>query len=311
MLKTDNHSMHHPIHLRRKSRARTFVPRAAFFVWLLTILLAFAGIPVANGQTQATSALAAAKADASQSKSPWERIVMVGASATAGFTMSEPFGGTNTAQYRLNRYVEAALLAPHEPVTNLASALFFLQPEAAGRSQIDLALKLKPTLVVGVDFPFWFCYGDVRTNEGRVQRFEKGLRLLENIPCRLVLGDIPDASAAANGILSASQIPSIEVMVAANRRLKEWAAARPQVVVFPLASFMRAAMANQALTVHGNILPAGETRMLLQDDKLHPSASGCAALAVAVLDVVQSKEPAPSTAGVRWDPKEVFRQVAK
>jgi lysophospholipase L1-like esterase len=74
---------------------------------------------------------------------------------------------------------------------------------------------------------------------------------------------------------------------------------------------MRAAMANQALTVHGNILPAGETRMLLQDDKLHPSASGCAALAVAVLDVVQSKEPAPSTAGVRWDPKEVFRQVAK
>ena len=94
---------------------------------------------------------------------------MVGASATAGFTMSEPFGGTNTAQYRLNRYVEAALLAPHEPVTNLASALFFLQPEAAGRSQIDLALKLKPTLVVGVDFPFWFCYGDVRTNEGRVQ----------------------------------------------------------------------------------------------------------------------------------------------
>jgi len=286
-------------------------PRAAFFVWLPAILLTLAGIPVANGQTQVASSLAAAKADPSPAKSPLGRIVMVGASATAGFTLSEPFGGTNTAQYRLSRYVEAALLAPHEPVRNLASTAFFLQPEALGRTQIAQALQAKPTLVVGLDFLFWFCYGDVRTNEDRLQRFETGLKLLENVQCPLVLGDIPDASAAANGILSASQIPSIEVMVAANRRLKEWAAARPQVVVFPLASFMRAAMANQALTVHGNILPAGETRMLLQDDKLHPSASGCAALAVAVLDVVQSKEPAPSTAGVRWDPKEVFRQVAK
>jgi lysophospholipase L1-like esterase len=68
-------------------------------------------------------------------------------------------------------------------------------------------------------------------------------------------------------------------------------------------------MANEALTVHGASVPAGETRLFLQEDKLHPSAPGCATLAVAVLDAIQSKEPSSSTADIRWDPKEVFRLV--
>src|SRR5688572_1364946 len=87
--------------------------------------------------------------------SPWERVVMVGASVSAGFTASEPLGGPSTPQYRLSRYVDAALLVPHEPVQNLANTLFFIQPELLGRQQIDAALKARPTLVLGVDFLFW------------------------------------------------------------------------------------------------------------------------------------------------------------
>jgi hypothetical protein len=274
----------------------------------LSALLLVSTIHPIQAQGQAVAAVAT---NAPPAKSLWERIVLIGASASAGFIESEPFGGTNTRQFRLSRYVDAALVAPHQPVTNLATAFFFMEPEATGKSQIEKALKHKPTLVLGVDFPFWFCYGNLRTNETRQQRFEKGLKLLENIPCRLVLGDIPDAAAAAKGMLGEKEIPTPEEMVAANRRLRAWAAGRSQVIIFPLADYMRAALGNKALTVHGTILPAGETRQLIQKDKLHPSALGCATLAVAILDTVQSKEAQSTAADIRWDPKEVFRMVPK
>ncbi len=279
--------------------------------WWLTVLLLALSIPVAEtAKTEEPPKVVSVPSALVQSpaaKPPWGRIVMVGASASAGFTEAEPFGGPKTLQHRLSLYLDAALLAAHEPVQDLANAMFFLQPEAAGRYQIDLALKARPTLVVGIDFLFWFCYGEDPSEKERLQRFEKGLKLLENVQCPLVLGDIPDASGASNDMLPADQIPSAATMSAANRRLKEWAAGRRQIVIVSLSGFMRTAMADQALTIHGHIVPAGKTRELLQSDKLHPSALGSAVLALAILDAVQSKWPAPSTAEIRWDPKEVLR----
>ena len=118
-------------------------------------------------------------ASKSKSKSPWGRVVMIGASATAGFTASEMLGGTNTQRLRLSRYIEAALIQPHEPVENLAHALFFMQPEAAGQNQVRDAVESLPTLVIGADFLFWFCYGtQARTDAERQKRFEHGLKLL-------------------------------------------------------------------------------------------------------------------------------------
>src|SRR2546430_14095435 len=87
-----------------------------------------------------------ASAETTAAKAPWGRIVMVGASATAGFTESEPLGGPTTPQYRLSRYVDAALLVRHEPVQNLAHTMFFVDAQATGRDQIDRALQARPTL---------------------------------------------------------------------------------------------------------------------------------------------------------------------
>jgi hypothetical protein len=273
---------------------------------LLALLLAFD----AMGQTlqpPKAGSIPSAPAGIATTNSPWERIVMIGASVSAGFTESELFGGPRTPQYRLSRYVDAALLLPHEPVQNLGNAMFFMAPEAAGRRQIEQAIKTGPTMVIGIDFLFWFCYGNVRTNEDRLQRFENGLRLLETIQCPLVVGDIPDASRAANGILSEDEIPGAQVMSAANRRLKEWAATHPKVVVLDLSGFMRATMANRPLTIHGHTWPAGESHALLQDDELHPSQRGCAVLALAILDAGLSRQPGFSAANVCWNPEEVLR----
>jgi len=243
--------------------------------------------------------------------SPWQRIVMIGASATAGFTASEPFGGTNTQWYALSRYVDAALTVVHEPVQNLGTAFFFFQPHQSGQRQVARALTNNPTLIIGLDFPFWFCYGEGKTDAERLERFDKGLALLETIRCPLVLGDLPDASAAVNKMLRPEQMPSLKAIAAANQRLKTWAAGRSQVIVVELSNFMRQATTNRAITVSGHTLTDGQTRMLLQNDELHPTPPGCAMLALAVLDAVQATRPQVHAQEFLTDPKEIYRRVSQ
>ncbi len=248
--------------------------------------------------------VAIATAETPAMNSPFNRIAMIGASVSAGFTESELFGGPKTAQYRLHHYLNAALLSPHEPVTNLAHAMFFLAPEAETQRQIERVAKLKPTLVTAVDFLFWFCYGDFSEIE-RLEEFEKGLKFLESVQCPLIVGNIPDASAAIKtGMLRAEQVPTAKTISAANQRLKEWAKKRPQVAILSISDFLHNALANQPLTVHKLTIPQGKTRALLQNDLLHTTSRGCAALALAILDAAPSTNPKE----VRWNFDEVFNR---
>jgi len=253
--------------------------------------------------------IALVQLSAGAADSAWQRVVMIGASASAGFVASEPFGGTNTTECRLSYYVDAAITAPHAPVKNLASALVFMNPEAFEPLQIVAATNARPTLVIAVDYLFWFCYGEAGSDAERAKRFEQGLKLLDQIPCPLVVGDIPDASAATNtGMISMQQVPSEAARHAANQRLHEWAAAHPNVVVVPLAEFMRATMANQPVKLRGQTLAAGKTRALLQADELHPTPRGAAVLALGILDALVSKQPEFSPGEICWDRRLVFQK---
>ncbi len=244
--------------------------------------------------------------------SVWQRVVVIGASASGGFVLSEPFGGTNTTKCKLNYYLDAAISAPHAKPKNLATALLFLSPEAIATQEVEGATNLQPTLVIGVDFLFWFCYGDGRTDAERAHRFEDGLKLLERIPCPLVVGDIPDASSATNsGIISPAQVPSESARRAANARLKQWAKSHPQVTVAPLAEFMRAVKANAAIKLHNETLPAGKTRALLQADGLHPNPRGAAVLTLGILDALVKAQPKFPAKEIRWNANEVFRDGLK
>jgi len=238
----------------------------------------------------------------------WRKIVMVGASASSGFTVNEPLGGTNTVQLRLSRHVDAALVPPCEPVLNLASSFFFMQPESSGKAQMSRALKEEPSLLLGLDFLFWYCYGKGTNDAERLLRFEQGLKLLEPVTCPLVLGDIPDASGSVNKMLRPDQIPTPAALAAANARLAAWVKARPHVMLVPLSKLITVAMRNDAYEVHGVKLPAGRTRALLQDDNLHPSAMGSAVIALAMFDALQRQFPFPESE-IRWDPAAVVKSV--
>jgi hypothetical protein len=219
-------------------------------------------------------------------------------------------GGPRTPQFGLSRYLDAALLAPHEPIRNFANTFFFMQPLAAGRHQLQQALEAKPGLLIGLDFLFWFCYGQ-GTEAERLERFEQGLKLLEPVTCPVVLGDIPDASTASNRMLSPEEIPGPETLATANRRLREWAAKRHHVTLVPLASIMRSATLGQALIIHGVTVPEGKSRGLLQDDRLHPSTFGAAMLALATFDAFVSSHKTYKATEVLWDPQAVLAAAGK
>jgi hypothetical protein len=238
----------------------------------------------------------------------WSRVVVIGASASGGFVLSEPFGGTNTTNCKLHYYLDAAINAPHAPVKNFGTAMFFLSPDGLAAQEVQSATNARPTLVVAVDFLFWFCYGEEASDAERAQHLEYGLNQLDQIRCPLIIGDIPDASSATNsGIIGSEQVPTEPARRAANQRIRQWAAAHPRVTVVSLAEFMRAVKSNQAIKLHDLTLPAGSTRKLLQADGLHPTPRGAAVLALGIWDAYLKAHPKISPQEINWSPEKVFR----
>jgi hypothetical protein len=239
---------------------------------------------------------------AAAAESPWSRVIVIGASASAGFVLSEPFGGEQTDKCKLHQYLDSAITPKHAPVKNFATAIFFLSPDAMAEHQVEVATNQQPTLVVAADFLFWFCYGQGETDEERLSHFEAGLKQLEKIRCPLLVGDIPDAASATNsGIISPAQVASENCRLAANARLKTWAAKHANVTIVPLAEFMRATKANAPIKVHDSTLPAGTTRAMLQDDGLHPNPRGAKVLALGILDALVKSQKKFSAKDVRWN----------
>ena len=221
----------------------------------------------------------------------FRRIVLLGASATSGFEESEPLGGPKTPQYLFANYIEAALTGAHEPVATQASALLFLQTGEIMEKQVAATVAAKPTLVIGLDAMFWFCYGAGMSAEQRTTLFETGLRLLERLDAPLIVGDIPDASKAVGGILGKAELPESATIAVCNERLKSWAAARKNVTVFPIARVMTAAAASEEVVLAGHTWEAGKSGALIRSDRLHPSRHALAALAIATLDSAGSALP--------------------
>src|SRR5262249_43218511 len=131
---------------------RTWRLRGLIF---LVAILSVLGISVYGAEWQEAANARKSPGVSAAEKAPWSRIVMIGASASAGFIESEPFGGPTTSRLRLNRYLDAALQTSHEPVRNFSSAMFFMQPEGQGQSQSERAAQANPSLLVALDYLFW------------------------------------------------------------------------------------------------------------------------------------------------------------
>jgi hypothetical protein len=205
------------------------------------------------------------------------RIVVIGSSASKGWN-------TNVG---LHDALEAQLLAPHAPIVNFADEMFFLDPGSIGEQQVDRAREHAPSLVVAVDFLFWFGYGEVRDESERLENLELGLELLDSLDCPLLISRFPDMSPAIGRMLLPTQMPEKATLARLNTRTQHWAEARGRTAFVPMPELLDLLRDGELVCVaEQRFQGAQDQRRLLQADNLHPTPEGVAALARVCIDTL-------------------------
>ncbi|MFK7959037.1 MAG: hypothetical protein AB8G96_00805 [Phycisphaerales bacterium] len=173
-------------------------------------------------------------------------------------------------------------------VRTAGDLMFFSAPSQVGRRTLAEAAEDDATLVVALDWLFWFAYGNTahevgteRDAEARMRRVEAALQTLDAVQVPIVVGDVPDMSAAAGGMLRRSQVCPEPVRLAINRRIAAWAAERPDTIFVGLGSLA-------AGLQRGDRLGAPEGATLLKRDRLHTTVDGLVVLARAVAEAIDT-----------------------
>jgi hypothetical protein len=246
-----------------------------------------------------------------QTASPlFDRVVVMGASATHGFAVTTRIQIDQTVRAQpvhLGDVVQAMLGGEDRSVAAFSSYMFFTRPKPMGTNFARLAAGENPTLIIGVDFLFWFGYGTMpgfpdpeQSAADRLALLDDGLALLDEFDCPIVLGDFPDMSAAVGGMLSASQMPSEASLDALNARLHAWAADRDNIIIYPLEALSEALRTTDGPIVGDCDWSTIEHDGILQSDQLHPTLDGLIAMAQQVVVCLRA-HPAHAGAAERVD----------
>lgn len=246
----------------------------------------------------------------------FDKVVTIGASLTDGFANGLPIAPL----------LDKAIVTEHRLVERVSTSAFFSMPLRLGAQQVRRARKLEASLVVGVDFLFWYVYGptsrhlselrslplgDARAREAeersladasaedlpllaRLATLERGLAELEQLEVPIVIGDIPDMTGASPMMLPQRAIPSRAIQDAANTRIRAWARERKdRVLLFPLAErVLSMKLGTMVLAASGDQkalrLPM---RVVLCNDKLHPSKIGALLFVDQLVDALAAFRP--------------------
>jgi len=275
----------------------------------------------------------------------YDRIAVVGASASDGFGVSvradappvdltapvDPNAKPNVAkkptpvQLNLSDVLRYAAKTTIDGTTSqrvimhhYSSRFFFTNPGPIGQGEIYRALKIKPTLVLGLDFLFWYVYGTVTaegkpmaTGADRLSNLEPGLEQLDrivNAGIPLVIADIADMHDAIGKMLSENQVPDVQTIGNANTRIMEWVKARPLVKIMPLSQILETLKKGGSIDLAGKSWNPAEFGALLQDDQLHPTFAGTVVIAAGLIDLAQSNDPS-TPPPFDFDPKLIRERV--
>jgi len=264
---------------------------------LLAVLLLLA--PLSPAPAHACGAVAGQAAPAAEKgEALLQRVVVVGASLSAGHGLGADEKGVPLT---LARVIDAGIAARHEKVLNLSDLMTFMDPSGAGQRTQAAIGKHGATLVVALDYLFWFGYGANWGDEkGRLAGLEQGLKSLEGLACPILLGDFPDmrsALQARHPVLPRQSVPEPATLVQLNERLAAWAKGHPNVIVVPISSLMGELLAGEELRVGPNLWPKGTVSGLLQDDGLHPTLEGTTGLWLAAAErLFEARKDLPRSA---------------
>jgi hypothetical protein len=229
-----------------------------------------------------------------------ERVAVIGASLSAGHGLGgDP--GRPKATLTLASVIEAGLLGKHAPVLDASSLMTFIDPVGSTKSALSALEKGDPTLVVALDYLFWYGYGARWGGEQeRLAALEQGLASLEGLRCPVLLGDFPDMRSALQAkrrVLPAQAVPDPETLAKLNQRLEAWAKQHANVVLVPVSKLMGSLLAQEELRVGSNLWRKEVVPGLLQDDGLHPTLEGATGLWLfAVERLLQARRDVPGKA---------------
>ncbi len=232
---------------------------------------------------------------------------VIGASMSAGFGLQREAG----RPMDLAAVIEELLVVKTEQPVDKASQWLFTNPEKLAEEQVEQVAGQEPSVLFALDFLFWFAYGARTTEERHLERFERGLSLLDRFPCPIVVGDLPDMSLAVDApvkMLSAEQVPEPAVLERLNARLRAWAAERPRVCVVPLADFVRRMVKGERLELRGNVWEQATDRVL-QADHLHPRLEGTVGVALLTLDALDRAREDVTPEMVRWSSADALKAL--
>jgi hypothetical protein len=218
------------------------------------------------------------------------RIAVIGSSASAGW---------NT-QIQFAEALEAQILVEHQPIVSFADEAFFVEPGSIGEAQVERARKHAPSLVVAVDFLFWFGYGEVDDESERLENLELGLEVLDTLDCALLISRFPDMTPAVGKMLLPAQMPKLDTLAKLNARVDEWAGARGRTAFVPMGEMLTQLRGGEELRIGGLSFKGAESkRRLMQADELHPTAEGLGVLARLCTDVLRAEPFAVPDAAFR------------
>ncbi len=259
----------------------------------------------------------------------YNRVHIIGASASAGFGLRPPLPQGHPGRMQplsLTRIAQAA--AAGGVVTGDATSLFFVSPITTGKHQVEAVLgaKDKPTLVMGVDYLFWFTYGaadaerqPIKQEAQRLAMLEVGLAnldLLVKAGIPVVVGDLPNMSQAVGKMLSPAQMPKQETLDAANKRIRAWAAERSLTTVVPLAELVLQLDGDTPFQAGSRTWSTKADGPLIQADRLHPTFAGSVALLARAEQATTEhyrpgEAPGMATTAFEHDPAKVAKSLQK
>ena len=215
------------------------------------------------------------------------RAVVAGASISDGFGLARELG----TGMKLAQVFEASCVKEGANFIALGDSRFFIEPVSAGRRIVDAAIENKASCFIGVDFLFWYAYGNKSTAR-RLQHLEQGLKELERLKCPVLLGDMPDMSMALEGgyfgrpMITEKMIPSEDALEALNARLIEWVGAREAAEIIPLKALLTKIQAGETIELREQRYQPEELPELMQADNLHLSAKGSIAVSLLTADLL-------------------------
>lgn len=238
-----------------------------------------------------------------------QRVAITGASVTTGMGLTTPPIKGDLGAYPMNfkHIFEGMITVPYEEVGFFGDMLFFRGARENGKALIQQIIDFDPTLVIGIDFLFWFGYGSPPPESDvakfRMEKLNYALSLIEQIQVPIVIGDIPDVRATIGKLLSQRKVPSEEVLSKLNERIHAWAAQYPNVYVLPVHAYWEQMMRDEEIVLFGYTWKEDTRNTLLQKDMLHMTLEGTVTAGLLVAKTLQID-------GLETNPKVIMKKAA-